>query len=109
MEFLHRLPDLRVLVTVTLLWLPNVLKVYSRNIHQQDHDSYLAQATKLHDAYATVDHYISERLGELFSNQEKKDAPNSAIYIYNRNNVPMNNAKHNALSELYGYVEGPFR
>ena len=108
MEFLHRLPDLRVLVTVTLLWLPNVLKVYSRNINQQDHGSHLADDAKSHDAYATVDHYISERLRELFSDQEKKDASNSAINIYNRNSFSMNDAKHNELSDTSDMSRGRF-
>ena len=108
MEFQHRLPDLRVLVTVTLLWLPNVLKVYRRNINQQEHYSYLAHDAQSHDAYSTVDHYISERLRELFSDQEKKDASNSAMYIYNRNSVSMNDAKHNELSDTSGMSIGRF-
>ena len=95
MEFQLGLPEFRVLATVVILWLPNVLKVYSRHIDTHGHDLFLSQNEKSQGAYAAVDHYISERLRELFNRQEKRDRSNIARYIYNRNTISLNDVKDN--------------
>ena len=104
MEFLHRLPELRIFVTFALLWLPSVLKVYSRNINVHDtftnqQESYSAKVTHSHDASFNIDHFISKKLIELFSDQEKKDDSGGAIFIYNRNTILSGDDKQGELYE----------